>query len=187
LFNAIYITGEWRMNKVRTAILLGVILLFASNIIIFANATSTPDEGSLNSGYAITNNYHGIDTPLGASVKVTAMTTNHDVDYVTFIWTNAAGQIKYQENVNVFTNGTTYNGKLVRYAVSTHTADSLGDWGVQGKFYDRSGFFFFGCDERLATKATSFNVVPEVPLLGTAGIAAAMVLGLTVFKAKKKQ
>ncbi len=175
------------MNRIKIAILLGVMLLVSSSLMMLANATVTPNEGSLNSGYAVTNNYHGIDVSIGTPVIVTAMSTNHDVDYVKFIWMNAAGQVKYEEKVNVFTNGTTYNGKLVRYAISTHTPDSMGDWGVQAKFYDRSGLlFFWQCDTKLATRATSFNVVPEVPLLGTAGIAAAMVLGLTVYKKKKQ-
>lgn len=175
------------MNKVRASILLGILLLVSSNLLILANATPAPNEGSLNSGYAVTNNYHGIDTPLGATVNVTAMTTNWDVNYVTFIWKNAAGVIVYQEDVDVHTNGTRYNGQLVKYASSVHVANSLGDWGVQGKFYDEQGFWFWSCDDLLATRSTSFNVVPEVPLLGTAGIAAAMVLGLTVYRAKKKQ
>ena len=172
------------MNKIKTAILLGVLLLVSSNLIILANATTS--EGSLNSGYAVTNNYHGKDVAPGTPVTVTAMTTNSHVDFVTFIWKNAAGQVKYQEKVNVFTNGTTYEGKLVRYAISTQSPDSLGDWGVQAKFYDKIGFCHCSYNLRLATRATSFNVVPEVPLLGTAGIAAAMVIGLTVYKKKQQ-
>ncbi len=120
---------------------------------------------------------------MGRPVKVTALSTNSHVDYVVFIWKNATGQLKYQETVQVFTNGTKYDGKLVRYAISTHTPDSLSEWGVQAKFYDNNGCCS-SCDTRLATKATSFNVVPEVPLLGTAGIAFVMVVGLTVFKSK---
>ena len=174
------------MNKIKTAILLGVLLLVSSNLIILANATTTPNEGSLNSGYAVTNNYHGTDVAPGTPVTVTAMTTNSQVDFVTFIWKNAAGQVKYQENVKVFTNGTTYNGHLVRYAISTHSPDSLGDWGVQAKFYDKIGFCHCSYDMRLATRSTSFNVVPEVPLLGTTGIAVAMVLGLTIYKKKQQ-
>ncbi len=176
-----------RMNKVKTALLLAVTLLISSSLVMLANATPTHNEGSLNSGFAVTNNYHGKDVPSGTIVTVTAMSTDRDVDYVIFIWKNAAGDIKYQDKVNVFTNGTKHNGKLVSYAVSTHAPDSLGDWGVQAKFYDKNNCHRCSHDTRLATRATSFNVVPEVPLLGTAGIAVAMVLGLTVFKAKKKQ
>ncbi|MGD6808969.1 MAG: hypothetical protein ACQCN3_04650 [Candidatus Bathyarchaeia archaeon] len=172
------------MKKVGIIILLGAILLLSSNMLLMANAAS--DEGSLNSGYAVTNNYHGKVVQLGTPVTVTAMSTDSHVDYVVFIWKDASGNVKYQETVSVFTNGTTYNGKLVKYAVSTQAPDSLGDWGVQAKFYDQSNCCCT-CDTRLATRATSFNVIPEVPILGTAGIAFAMVLGLTVFKTKKHQ
>jgi hypothetical protein len=175
------------MNKIKTAILLAAILLVSSSLTMLASATPSDNEGSLNSGYYVTNNYHGIDVSLGTTVTVTAMSTDSHVDYVKFIWKNAAGDVIYEDKVNVYTNGTKYNGKLIRYANSTHTPNSLGDWGVQAKFYDKNGGCYGGHDTRLATKATSFNVVPEVPILGTAGVAAAMVLGLTVFKAKKKQ
>jgi hypothetical protein len=174
------------MNKTRASILLGILLLFSSSALLFANATTTPNQNSLSSGYAITNNYQGKDVPLGTSVNVTAMTTNCDVNFVTFIWKNAAGVIVYQEDVYVHTNGTRYNGQLVKYASSVQVANSLGDWTVIGKFYDEHGFWFWTCDDLLATRSTSFNVVPEVPLLGTAGIAAAMALGFTVYKKKKQ-
>lgn len=174
------------MKKISFVILVGVLLLLSSNLIIMANATGTSNEGSLKSGYAVTNNYHGKDVPVGTPVTVTAMSTDSKVDYVLFIWKNAAGQVKHEETVNVFTNGTTFEGKLVRYAITTQTPDSLGDWGVQAKFYDKNNCCS-ECDTRLATKATSFNVIPEVPIIGTAGIAFAMILGLTVFKTKKTQ
>lgn len=176
-----------RMNKVKTALLLAVTLLISSSLVMLANATPTNNEGSLNSGFAVTNNYHGKDVPSGTLVTVTAMSTDRDVDYVIFTWKNAAGDVVYEDTVNVFTNGTKFNGKNIRYAISMHAPNSLGDWGVQARFYDKYHGYKCGHDTRLATRATSFNVVPEVPLLGTAGIAVAMVLGLTVFKAKKKQ
>lgn len=181
------------MNKTKIAILLGIILLASSNLVMLVNASpsNSNNEGSLNSGYAVTNNYHGIDVPAGAQVIVTAMSTDRDVDKVVFIWKNAAGQIVNTETVNVYTNGTRYpdnpSGKLVRYASSSYTPNTLGDWGVQAKFYETSGQCCGQCDTILATRATSFNVIPEVPLLGTAGISIAMVLGLAIFKVKKKQ
>ncbi len=176
------------MNKIRASILLGILLLVSSNLLIFANATPPPNGNSLSTGYAITNNYQGKDVPLGASVNVTAMTTNCDANFVTFIWKNAAGVIVYQENVDLKTNGTRYNGygPLIKYASSVQVADSLGNWNVEGNFYDEHGFWFWTCNDWLAMRSTSFNVVPEVPLLGTAGIAAAMALGLTVYKKKKQ-
>ena len=172
------------MNKTKAAILIGVILLISSNLVMLANASN--NEGSLNSGYAVTSNYHGLNVPMGANVVVTAMSTNHHVDYVLFIWKDPAGHIVWTEPINVFHNGTTYNDKLVYYAISTHKPEIVGDWGVQAKFYDEYNFCHFDFDIRLATRATSSNVVPELPLIGTAGASVAMVLGLALFKAKRK-
>jgi hypothetical protein len=173
------------MNRIKTTLVLAVMLLVSSSLVLLVNATPASNEGSLNSGYAVTNNYHGIDVPSGAQVIVTAMSTDSDVDYVIFTWKNAAGDVVYEDTVNVFTNGTKFNGKTIRYAISIHAPNSLGDWGVQARFYDKYHGYKCGHDTKLATRSTSFNVVPEVPLLGTAGVAVAMVLGLTVFKAKR--
>jgi hypothetical protein len=173
------------LNKTKAAILIGIILLISSNLVMLANATSD-GEGSLSSGYAVTNNYHGQNVPFGADVIVTAMSTNSQVDEVRFIWKDPAGQVVWDETINVFHNGTTYNGKLVYYAISTHKPGAIGDWGVQAKFYDEINYCWMDFDIRLATRATSFNVVPELPLIGTAGASVAMVLGLALFKAKRK-
>jgi hypothetical protein len=138
------------------------------------------------SAYSVTNNYHGKDTPLGATVVVTATTTDSNVVSVIFIWHDATGAEQWRtEPVNVvWTEG-------VGVAQCQGSPNSLGDWGVQAYFVGTSG----GHSDHdiahiLGQKGTSFlvvtdNVVPEVPILGTAGIAGAMALGWVV-KAKRK-
>jgi hypothetical protein len=151
---------------------------------MLAYATNT--DGSLESGYGVTSNYHGIPVPSGAEVTVTAMTTDSKVDHVLFIWKNPAEQIVWTDIVYVFTNGTTYtNGKLIYYAESVHKPEALGDWGVQAIFMDLDGIW--RCHSRLivARRATSFNVIPEIPVIGTVGASAAMVAGF-VWKMKRK-
>jgi hypothetical protein len=142
--------------------------------------------GSLASGYAVTSNYHGVDVPPGASVVVTAMTTDYSVDKVTFIWKNPAGQVAFKETKPVYTNGTRYNGKLIRYANSTFAPNTIGDWGVQAKFLDVHNFCRWTWTERVARRATSFNVIPEVPVLGTAGASIIMLLGVA-YKTKRNK
>ncbi|MBN1244245.1 hypothetical protein JXA31_01465 [Candidatus Bathyarchaeota archaeon] len=142
-------------------------------------------NGSLESGYAVTSNYHGIDVPSGAKVVVTAMTTDWSVDKVTFIWKNPAGQVVFSETKQVYTNGTKYAGKLIRYANSTFEPNAFGDWGVQAKFLDVHRICRCIWTEKVAKRATSFNVIPEVPIIGTAGASIAMLLGLT-YKLKRK-
>jgi hypothetical protein len=142
-------------------------------------------DGSLESGYAVTSNYHGIDVPSGTEVVVTAMTTDPHVDKVTFTWKNPAGQSVLTETEKVYSNGTTFKGKLVYYANSTFTPNAMGDWGVQAKFLDVHHFCMWTWVEKVARRATSFNVIPEVPVIGTAGASIAMVAGLA-YKMKRK-
>lgn len=171
------------MERHKSIIFSALTLLLVGSFVMSVYAINT--EGSLSSGYAVTSNYHGKDVPPGTAVVVTAMTTDSRVDKVTFIWKNPADQTVFTETKTVFTNGTYYNGKLIRYAISTHTVNAMGDWGVQAKFLDVHNFCICTWTTRLATRATSFNVIPEVPILGTAGAAAAMMLGVT-YKLKKK-
>ena len=177
--------GKGKLNKTKAAILIGIVLLISSNLVMLANATSY-NEGSLTSGYAVTSNYHGLNVPIGAEVVVTASTTNNRVDFVLFIWKDPAGHTVWQEAVKVTWDGTFFNSEKVYSAQSTHKPEIVGDWGVQAKFFDEFNFCHFDFDIRLATRATSFNVVPELPLIGTAGASVAMVLGLALFKAKRK-
>jgi hypothetical protein len=162
-----------------------MILSLTQGILLTVKADSD-NEGSLSSGYAVTSNYHGVNAPIGANVIVTAKTTDSKAAYVQFIWKDPAGHIIWQENVTLSRNGETYKGKAVYSAQSTHQPTIIGDWGVQAKFFtsnhNQCGYIV---DTRLATRATSFNVVPELPIIGTAGAAVAMVFGLMLFKRKQ--
>jgi hypothetical protein len=160
-----------------------LITVLVSTFVTIAYADNP--NGSLESGYGVTSNYHGIDVPSGAPVTVTAMTTDPSVDVVKFIWKNAAGQIVHTEIKKVFSNGTTFDGKLVYYATSTFTPDSMGDWGVQAKFLDVHRICRCIWVEKVARRATSFNVIPEIPIIGTAGASIAMIAGFT-YKMKRK-
>ena len=144
-------------------------------------------DGSLESGYGVTSNYHGIDVPSSSTVVVTAMTTDAVVDHVLFVWKNPAEQIIWVDIESVYSNGTTYekDGKLIYYANSSHIPNSIGDWGVKAIFVDLNGIY--RCETKLivARRATSFNVIPEIPLLGTAGASIAMLAGFT-YKIKRK-
>jgi hypothetical protein len=176
--------------RIRNSILLSVvILLMVSSFVALASATD--NEGSLKSGYAVTSNYHGIDVQPGTPVTVTAMTTDRCVDVVKFIWKNPAGQVMFVEFKKVYSNGTTFNDngriKLVYFANSTYTPDSIGDWGVQAKFIDVNGYCRCWCTCRVHRRATSFNVIPEVPVIGTIGASTAMFAGLGYAIKRKRQ
>lgn len=176
--------------RIRNSILLSVVVLLTVSSFV-ALASATDNEGSLKSGYAVTSNYHGVDVPSGTPVTVTAMTTDRRVDVVKFIWKNPADQVMFVEFKKVYSNGTTFNDngriKLVYFANSTYTPDAMGDWGVQAKFLDVYGFCRCWCTKRVHRRATSFNVIPEVPVIGTMGASAAMFAGLGYAIKRKRQ
>jgi hypothetical protein len=120
----------------------------------------------------------------GANVIVTATTTDPDVVSVVFIWHDATGTEQWRETVPV-------NSGQAQCSSKPGEPSSLGDWGVQAYFVATSGGHSdHDIDHIVSQKATSFmvvtqNVVPEVPILGTAGIAGAMAIGLAA-KLKRK-
>lgn len=168
----------------RKNLLLAVLVIALASSFVAMVSADNPN-GSLESGYGVTSNYHGIDVPSGVPVTVTAMTTDPSVDVVKFIWKNPAGQIIHTEVKKASANGTTYDDKLVYYASSTFTPTSMGDWGVQAKFLDIHRICRWIWIEKVARRATSFNVIPEIPIIGTAGAGLAMFAGFT-YKIKRK-
>ncbi len=165
------------MNKTKAAILLGIILLVSSCLALQVNAHSK--------WYTITNDAAG-GVQLGNPVTVTATTNNEEIVKISFNWTNPAGDLAFPiETTNV--QWKWQDGHKVYYATSIKTPNAIGDWIVEAEFIDEQGYCWCKEYKTIATRTTSFNVVPEVPLLGTAGVAIAMVLGLTVYKKKQKQ
>jgi hypothetical protein len=172
----------------KTIIILALFVFVASSAILVANAVPPEDqEGSLSSGYYVTSDWHGIDTPLGTDVHVKAYTTDTDVTYVTFIWRNAANNVVYGPDVvNTKSTDGEYGGKTVYvFEAPVHAPDSIGDWGVQVIFQGPTGQTVNSFVDKIAIRATSFNVIPEVPLLGTVGASAAMI-GALGLKLKRK-
>jgi len=137
---------------------------------------------SLNSGYAVTSNYHGEIVPIGAVVTVTAGTTDPEVATVDFIWKDPSENIVRETlNVPVYSNGSTWDGKLIYYANDSYTPDIEGDWGVQAIFRDGTGNV--KKNDKIAIRATSFNTIPEVPL-GTITILLVMFASYIIFSKK---
>jgi hypothetical protein len=150
-------------------------LIFSTLIALFAFSLMTVVHAPPTYTYEATSNYHGIDTPLYANVIVTASTTDPSIFQVTFLWKDAAENIMFTDVVPI-SGGS---------AQSTHQPDSIGDWGVQTFFQGPDGKTKEGVELVIKTRATSFNVIPEIPLIGTAGASIAMIGGLA-FKLKRK-
>lgn len=165
-------------------------LIFLSSFLIFINLVYAP-WSTLGTGYAITSNYHGIDVFPGTPITVTAGTLDQSVTQVTFRWHMPNDTARWEVTVPVSPNGTTgqwNNGSTVPilYAQDTQVPDVIGDWGVQAFFQDSTGREKSGVDDVVKIRATSFNTIPEIPIIGTAGSIIAMLLGFKFFVTKKK-
>jgi len=157
-----------------------------------------------NPGYAITTNYFQQNVPLGASVIATAGTIDLTVYKIEFKWHNATDGLIYDVNVTVSGPLTTpavppnvpkqviwwagnNTGIQYLYAQDAEIPNSPGDWGVQAYFYAPGGNIQGQGSDIVQIKATSFNVIPEIPILGTAGAAIAMLLGLGLYRKRKQK
>lgn len=157
-----------------------------------------------NPGYAIITNYFGQNVPLGSSVIATAGTTDLTVYKIEFKWHNATDGLIYDVNVTVSGPLTTpavppnvpkqviwwagnNTGIQYLYAQDAEIPNSAGDWGIQAFFYAPGGGIQGEGSDLIAIKATSFNVIPEVPIIGTAGAAIAMLLGLGLYRKRKQK
>ena len=157
----------------RTKRNLGLFILIIA-ITLLLSLVSFPGAFAI-SGYSVTSNYHGIDVPLGATVTVTATTTDTSITDVVFIWRNAEGIEQWRETVQV----------IAGQAQSLGQPDSPGDWGVQALFIGPDGTTKQNVEEVVSIKATSFFLAPEYPVIGTAGIAIAVFAALVVVKRKE--
>jgi hypothetical protein len=151
-----------------------LILIFFIITLVFTQVVIAQAQWSaLNSGYAITTNYHGENVQPGTLVIATAGTTDTSVKTVTFYWKYPDDTVAFTDSdVPVWTNGTKWDGKLIYYAQSSYAPVAPpGDWGVQAVFKDSSGNSKGKHSDVVAIRATSFLffTVPEVPF-GTATI-----------------
>jgi len=137
--------------------------------------------------YSVTTDYHGIDVPIGTLVTATAGTTDTDVQNVTFLWLYPNETVAHTDaNVQVWSNGSTFDGELIFFAQSSYRPDVLGDWGVIAFFIGEGGRTKHDIDDVIRIRATSFYLIPDLPTVGTAGAAATMLLGLGLYIRKKK-
>lgn len=140
---------------------------------------------ALNSGYAITTDYHGKDVLVGTLVTARAGTTDPNITSVTFRWIPPEGDEWLVEYVPVADSGETWNGDPIYDAYDAQTVDIVGDWGVQAWFHDSRGNIRHRTDIK-AIRATSFHVIPEVPF-GTLAIVLSLFGALGISALRKKE
>ncbi len=157
------------------------------------------------SGYAVTSNWHGIDVTGYQEVTITAGTTRASIHVVIFRWNDPAGNTVWEDTVPVsgpLTTpqtppepipdeleqwATTNPDVTYFYAQAKRTPNIPGDWGVQAFFIGADGRSKAGLEDVVTVRATSFNLIPEVPILGTAGAGVMMALGLGLFVRRQKK
>jgi len=157
-------TLKKRRDSMRKAILITILVLslaMVAGLIIAANAT-----------YNVTSNVADpSNVAPGTNVIITAQ-TNENFLSATFTWKNPAGNIILEETVP-FTG-------TPKTAVSDMVVNDGGVWevAVYSNNGQKIGVFEY-------TVRLGFNVIPELPLIGTAGASIAMIAGLA-YKMKRK-
>jgi len=161
------------------------IILICLTLLMFAGITLTVYAPP--PIYDVTSNWHGINTPIGSTIIVTAATTDSTVYNITFLWHQPITNTTiFTDIVPVAFNGTMY------ITTSTHIILDIGDWGVQALFQSPTGTTKEDINNVTATRATSFNVigppnqVPEVPL-GPIIATVSMIAAFGIFYGFKKQ
>jgi hypothetical protein len=191
-----------KMKPYAVATLAIFIALLSVNVI--AASSNTGGWSEIGTGYAETSNYQGVDVPILTDVRVIAGTTDLSITNIVFRWHDPSDNVVWEENIPVSGPLTTpsypanapqsvinwatdpaNNGIEYLYAFDTHAPNVVGDWGVQAFFIGPDGKSKAGLEEVVQTRSTSFNAIPEVPVVGTVGAMAAMLLGLVFFLKKK--
>ena len=140
---------------------------------------------AIKSGYGVTTNYHGIEVLIGTEVTAYAGTTNDDIKEVKFRWTEPDGDVVVEEGTYI--GDELWEGLVIHVWSSPKIPMEVGDWGVQGHFYNEGGHGVGPIPEQpesVATRAQSFYAVPEV---ATIAAVLAMFGAFGLFAIKKKR
>jgi len=175
--------------NVKTVLIVGLLASFIVAIpIVHADFDWSASYNNLSSGYRVTTDRHGEEVMLGKAVTAWAGTTNLDIDEVKFRWMSPDGN-EIIVPVTSYTMGE-WEGQPVKEFSNTQWPNAVGDWGVQGVFYDHEDpgngrgpipeqpFF-------TKIRARSFLVIPEVAM-GTLAAMLATFGALGLFVVKKK-
>jgi hypothetical protein len=175
--------------KVKTLSIVALLSMIICIIPLAYAVDWTLPYNSLSSGYRVTTDPHGEDIMLGEPVTAWAGTTNMDIDRVVFRWNPPVGSPivvdgTYEGPVDVPGVGT------VKQWSNTQNLDVMGDWGVQGLFYNddvtEPGQGPIAEDPGpTSIRARSAFVIPEVAI-GSIMAVAAMFTALGLFAYKKK-
>jgi len=175
--------------KVKSSIILT--LSFLTLLISSVNA-GWFGTNSLDHSYFITSNYRDEDAPPGATVVITAATTDSRVKAVRFLWFAPDGTLaRISKRIPVWNNGSEWTNTTgsypIYFAEDKHKPNVPGRWGVVAVFLDDREIILCRFSIVIAVRFTFFNVVPEIEIFGTVGAASAMLLGFGFFIMKRRR
>jgi hypothetical protein len=190
-----------KIMKTRYAILLLTFCLFLGLSIQISYA----QWDAINSGYGITTNWHGKEVPFGESVTAWAGTRDPSVTAIFFRWKRPDNST-YREYNNTslvkcdsmseipsdapeeIKNWAENNPDKFPIWIATNTQipDTIGEWAVKAYFIGPNGTTKEHVENTIMIRGTSFNVISDFPLVGTAGALVAMLLGLNLFMRRKR-
>jgi hypothetical protein len=168
------------------------LLLILTTLLVSTASAGFIFPNDLDSGYYLTSNYHGESVPPGATVTMTAESTNTRVRSVQFLWFAPDGTLaRVSDRIPVWTNGSTLTNDegtfTIYFAEDNYIPNVPGHWGVVAVFFGEGGIILCRHNVILAIRFTFFNVVPEIQVAGTAGAAGIMLLGFGLFAMKKRK
>ena len=100
-----------------------------------------------NTGFAVTSNIIGPNTPQGTPVTITAGTLDPDVEMITIRWygpPEGNSEVYHEDMPSVYTNGTVgryADGTTaeIKYVQSTYTPNAHGEWNVKVIVHNAKG------------------------------------------------
>ena len=174
------------MMKLEYLVLLVVLTSMFPVLIVQADPWSAID-----SGYAVTTNYHGQDVipppdpPLRAKVGVLAVNFN-ELLYVKVELRDPNGNVVLTVNIDksaTWIDDISPKGNPIKYAWTDPLIPdtwAIGHYSVKAYFYAEGGRGLANEEDLYAMRATSIMTIPEIPL-GTLTVIATMLISLALF------
>jgi len=168
------------------------LLLTLATLVLAVSAPSVRAQWSaLNSGYAVTTDYHGAEegVPLGTTVNATAGTKNFHIISVEFRWLPPpeSGEEPINHTVTEYSEETDPEFGHILVFRDSYEPMIVGDWGVQAIFHNETGDKVGGpTGTFFKIKATSFFAVPEIPF-GPLTVTLSTFAALTIFTLKRRK
>jgi len=180
--------------RFKIIMLLGILALMSITIVVLADPWSAID-----SGYGVSTNYHGEDTPVPPDpplrAKVGVLLENFAIlDYVEVHLRDPDENVVDIVTISssAFVSGLSPKGADIMWAWSDPLEPEEGTWlighySVKAHLYAREGDVVYeiaNCELLEAMRATTVMTIPEVSI-GTLGVLLAMFTGLALLTRKK--